>query len=147
MNKIECDYSKVFSEIYEILKYLPNDLSNKIPKYLKENIENNRDKDYKYKYDANLKVYENEMMEETKDFIAGLYLNYICDEQEKDELIDICVKNDQKKEKELRKKYNPNDLFNKNINKKRVPQNMEMIKYKENFWKKIVNKIKGIFGS
>ncbi len=145
MNKVECNYAKMFSELYEIFNYLPNELLSKIPEELKENIINNRDKLYKYQYNSELKIYENQMMDETKDFIAGLYLNYMCDQSEKDVLLKECTENDMKYEKMLREKYNPDDIFKNEIMVEKTSKNNELIEYKETFLKKIINKIKGIW--
>lgn len=144
MNKVECNYAKMFSELYEIFNYLPEELLSKIPEELKENIINNRDKLYKYQYNSELKIYENQMMDETKDFIAGLYLNYMCDQSEKDVLLNECTKNDEKDERILREKYNPDDIFKDEIKVEKTSASNDLIEYKETFLKKLINKIKGI---
>ena len=79
--------------------------------------------------------------------------NTNCDcenEEEKEELIRAYSNNDKKRNEELREKYNPDNIF-KNKNKEReVEQITEEItaiaEYKkENFIKKLLNKIKRLF--
>ena len=41
----------------------------------------------------------------------------------------------------MREKYNPNDIFKKNIKQ----NNNDIVKYKESIFKKIINKLKNIF--
>ena len=44
-------------------------------------------------------------------------LNYIANEQEKNEINNILAENEKKYEEELREKYNPDNLFKKKENK------------------------------
>ena len=83
-------------------------------------------------------------VDETKDFIAGLYLNYMCDQSEKNVLLNECTKNDEKDERILREKYNPDDIFEDEIKAEKPSASNDLIEYKETFLKKLINKIKGI---
>jgi len=80
-----------------------------------------------------------------------LDLNYWCNsEEEKQELLKAYSNNDKKREKELREKYNPDNIF-KNKNKEIEQEKTEeettaLVKYKEeSFIKKIINRIKRFF--
>ena len=75
--------------------------------------------------------------------IALFHTNYWCDTlTQKEELRKIFSDNFIKNEKEKREKYNPDNIFKK---RKRVAQEkVELIQYKENIWKRIINKIKHI---
>ena len=67
------------------------------------------------------------------------------DEDKKQRLLEILDENERKYQEELREKYNPDDLFNKDnkIKKDSVAnQNTSIIEYKdENSFKKLLNKI------
>ncbi len=88
MNNNTKNYKKVFSEVYEIFKYMPYDVVEKIPDSLLKEIENCRDKDYIFEYNESKSLEEQNIFEETKDFISGVYINYCADGEEKKELLD-----------------------------------------------------------
>ena len=44
-----------------------------------------------------------------------LMLNYIANEQEKNEINNILAENEKKYEEELKEKYNPDNLFKKKV--------------------------------
>ena len=159
MEKITTNYSKVFSETYEIFKYLPKDFLEKIPKQLIDVVSDNRDMDYVFEYDTNKKLEEQDIYEETKEFISSLYLTYYCDDNKKEEILSIMKDNTEKREKELREKYNPDKIFeNKNEIEKTEKIEEEKIKEtenqeenslvikKESLVVRVINKIKEIFG-
>ena len=72
MNNNTKNYKKVFSEVYEIFKYMPYDVVEKIPDSLLKEIENCRDKDYIFEYNESKSLEEQNIFEETKDFIKHL---------------------------------------------------------------------------
>ncbi len=148
MGIITTDYKKVFSELYEIFKYLPDDFKKKIPEELLEIIKDNRNENYIFKYDKSKKLEEQDIYEETKAFITYLYLNYYCSFEEKENLIKIMKKNSIKKEEELRKKYNPDRIFEKNEicgNIDDTSNNSNITLKKDNFFMNIIYKIKSLF--
>ena len=88
---------------------------------------------------------------ETFIILAILNLNYWCESKERKKiLIAIYAENDKKREKAIKEKYNPDNLFKskKNINNEIVKKSQEetsLIKYKEkNFILKLIDKIKNI---
>ena len=92
---------------------------------------------------------EQGISKEALSMIALIHLNYWCEnEQEKAELIKIFKSNDYKNEEEKRLKYSPDNIFkNKKevVHKEEESQNMQMVEYKENVFKRIINYIKSIF--
>ena len=102
---------------------------------------------YNKKIVANKPLQEQELSSETLEILAVLNYNYWCkDEVKKKELLDLYYKNDLKKEKESREKYNPDNIFkNKNIVNK-PEENVSMVVIEEkSVLKKIINFIKRIF--
>ena len=94
------------------------------------------------------------LKDKTKSLITMIYLNYLCDETQKKNTQLILKNNEEKYQKELREKYNPDNIFNHNqvIKEKKeienyteTKQNMQMIEYKESIVRKIINKILKIF--
>ena len=77
-------------------------------------------------------------------------MNYWCDSQdEKNKLKELFENNEIKYQTELREKYNPDNLFKnrqKSVENDYAKENtMAMVEYKESIFRKIINKIKGIF--
>ena len=137
-----------YSEVITILSYLPDDYWNKIPKEKRDFYFNNMNKDYKYKYDILKPFNEQKTMKETKVILGKLFKRYLATEEEKKIIIKEEQEEFQRIEEEKRKKYNPDDLFNKNL-KNTVINNQEInlpveIK-KENVFQKVFNHIKNIF--
>ena len=137
-------YKKSLSEVYEILKLMPNTIKNKIPKKMRKIIENERDKNYKIIVNAPLN--KEDFQYETIVFLGMLYRDFLCDDNEKN-LLQQNEKNLEKQyEEELRKKYNPDDLFKCKRNAKTEENESLLVKVKERKWyEKIFDLIKGIF--
>ena len=150
MIKVSENYKKAFVELEAVLKCLNYDDYNKIPKNLINEIEQNKDKEYKYEYNETLEYYKWNFMPETKALLYNIFKNYLATEKQmedlrKKELIEI-----NKLEEEKKKKYNTENIF-KNSGLKNSQQEKKdkecnkIIKYKESFIKRIFRKIKSIF--
>lgn len=150
MIKVSENYKKAFVELEAVLKCLNYDDYNKIPKNLINEIEQNKDKEYKYEYNENLEYYKWNFLPETKALLYNIFKNYLASEKQiedlrKKELIEI-----NKLEEEKKKKYNTENIF-KNSELKNSQQEKKdkecnkIIKYKESFIKRIFRKIKSIF--
>ena len=93
---------------------MSEELKNKIPKKIQENIKNKMDKDYQFFIEDD--DYENvELLEDTEKILSVLYTDYLSTEEERELILN--------KEKILESKKN-NNLNNININdffeKKRI---------------------------
>ncbi|MEI3392472.1 MAG: hypothetical protein V8R39_05260 [Clostridia bacterium] len=99
------EYSRNYTEVLEILKYIPIDEYNKIPKQKIEFYEKYKDRSYKYEYNFN------SISKNTKCILTNLYKDYIANDKEKELINSILNLNWQKKEYEKRKLYNPNSIF------------------------------------
>ena len=95
------EYSRNYTEVLEILKYIPIDEYNKIPKQKIEFYEKYKDRSYEYEYNFNI------ISKNTKCILT----NYIANDKEKELINSILNLNWQKKEYEKRKLYNPNSIF------------------------------------
>ena len=150
MIKVSENYKKAFVELEAVLKCLNYDDYNKIPKNLINEIEQNKDKEYKYEYNETLEYYKWNFIPETKALLYNIFKNYLATEKQiedlrRKELIEI-----NKLEEEKKKKYNTENIF-KNSELKNSQQEKKdkecnkIIKYKESFIKRIFRKIKSIF--
>lgn len=145
-----------YTEIYEILNYMPINYIRKLPKELLNLFEQKRNKEYKYCINTEKKISEQEMLTETKAILANLYRDFWAT-PEKKEIILQKEKNERDLyQNELRKKYNIDNIFKNNSQSKYIMQNddfkdktfsnnVAVVEYKESILKKIINKIKSIF--
>lgn len=151
---IENTCYNAYTEVYEILSYMPISYVQKIPNELLNLFEKKRNKEYKYNVDTKKKINEQDMLVKTKAILSTLYKEYWADSSTKEKIL-------QKEEKErieyqnaLREKYNPENIFQTNNYSKETTQNKsnktlnsnDTIEiYKDNFWKKFISKLKNIF--
>ncbi len=141
--------AKVYSEVYGVLNAIDEEYRRKVPKKMIELITKNKDNSMKIRYDMTMPLTEQNISKEALSMIALIHLNYWCEnEQEKAELNRIFKENAIKNEEERRLKYSPDNIFkNKKevVHKKEESQNMQMVEYKENVFKRVINFIKSIF--
>ena len=87
------NFNKACKELYICLKNIDDTMYEKIPtKFLKLIIEN-MDSDYCFCYDYNKKIYEQNLLEETKNLIGYIYYNYWTDKLEKEKFKNIVINN------------------------------------------------------
>ena len=119
------EYSIVLSEAYIIINRFDKELYLKLPKNLINFIKDNRNTEFEFKYDSNKKLIEQDIKEETKSLISGIYLNYCVNETEKQKLLAICEENERKYQDKLREKYNPDNIFKKdNLSQHTIQDNV-----------------------
>lgn len=136
---------EIYSEVYEILILLGDRFINKLPENLFNLIENQRLDSYNPQYDLERPLEEQNIREETIDIIALCYLNYWCEtEEEKNELKQIFEDNESKYQKELREKYNPDNLFKNKQMENKETEEKSLIEYKKSLFRIIIDKIKQI---
>lgn len=140
------EYAMAYTEVSEILKYVPDEDVNKIPKEKLEFYKSNMDNEYSYKLDMTKEFEEQEMSDITKAILANIFRDYWATPYQK-EIIEKKEKYDlEKLEEEKREKYNPDNIF-KNKLEETVVENTNLpaeIK-KETFFKKLISFIKGVF--
>lgn len=130
---------KVFSEVYAILKMLGNTYINKLPEKVYNLICNSKDENYIPVYMESKSFEEQNIKKQTVAIIALLHLNYWCDtENEKENLKSIIFNNGINLEKELRAKYNPDQIFKNKLKKTEEVTALVEIKQK-NIFEKIID--------
>ena len=151
---VSTEYSEAIVEVLDILHYSENDIIEKIPKKLIEFWERNKSTTYKPNLDHSKPINEMKLKDKTKSLITMIYLNYLCDKTQKKNTQLILKNNEEKYQKELRGKYNPDNIFNGNQVKKEekeienyteTKQTTQMIEYKESLFTKIKNIILKFF--
>lgn len=137
-------------ELTQIIKLLPIEEFNKIPSDLTNYLEKIEDKNYSTKIKAIEDISENNIMEETKNNLAYIFLNYLADKETKKEYEMLLQENEFRHQKELQEKYNIEKIFKQRQETKynsEVEQetiSLTIIK-KKKLLNKIIEKIKNIF--
>ena len=135
------DLSKIYSEVYAVLNVLGNEYINKIPSTIYQYIVDEKDNSVQMCYDVNKTIDEQKISEETLMFISYLNLQYWCSEDEKQELLKKYKQNDERIEKELKEKYNVDNLF-KNRQNYQQKEESQLIEYKpKNYLKVLIEKV------
>lgn len=148
---VDIKYANAYSEVLEILKYIPVEDYNKIPKTKIELFKINANNDYSFTYNPSKTLEEQEVSKLTKGIIAILFRDYWATEIQRNKIITKQNYDRIKIEKEKQEKYNAdifknrNNRYEYNGEKDNNTNELAMIKYKESLFKKLINKIKCIF--
>lgn len=139
---------EIYSEVYGILNMLGNNYIMKLPSSLYKMIEEKKSNEYNPKYDSEVALEEQNIRRESISMIALFHLNYWCSSnEEKENLRTIFKDNETKYQTELRRKYNPDNLFKRHSSEQKessITKEVAMVEYKESILKKFINKIKDI---
>ena len=135
---MENSLTKAYAEVDKVLSYMESKYVEKIPKKLRELFKNEKEKNYEPNINPKVPLNQQNLQRKTLAILAMLNLSYWCEnEEEKQKLLKIYSENDKKKEEEMRKKYNPDNLF-----KEKNKENTQIVEYKkQSFILKILNKI------
>jgi len=143
---VSVEYMVSYSQILEILKYIPKEDYNKIPKNMIELFENNCYRESKFKYDPEKTLQEQNITNITRIIIAILFRDYWSTEEQRDKIKKV-------QDQERLKQVDINDVFkgNKqkietdNIEEYNVSEKLPIVVEKDNIFKRIINKIRRIF--
>ncbi len=125
---MEDNYSKAYKEIVEILKYVPEESVNKIPKEMRDMFEAEQLKTYNFQIDTEKPFEEQELLEETKAILANIFRDYWATDYQKSRIIEKENQDREEFERQKREKYNPNDIFknrNTSTNDNNISQNIQ----------------------
>lgn len=142
------EFAEAAAEVNELLGYFPKEYVEKIPAKLREFFDKVRKKDYVSNIDPYKFLDEQDLKPKTKSLITVLYRNYWCDEEERKKLDKILIENDRKYEEELRKKYNPDNIFKKKkiVEETEEVEETSLMVYDNKIWyKRIVEFINNLF--
>lgn len=147
---MEKKYARAYTEVLEILKHIPQEEFDRIPKSEIQFYEDNCDKSYKYEYNQNITVDKQIISREANTVIVAIYMNYFANEKQKGIIEKILKQNSIEAEKSKAEKYDIDKIFEKNkeqnVADKSNSDNLPVdISKKESFITKIINKIKSLF--
>ena len=141
------NYPKAYTEVLELLKYMPENDVNKIPKKLLDIFEYKKDTNYSFIIDKNQDFSKLKILDETEAIMVNIFRDYWASPEQKAK-IKAKMQNDMKIiEEEKRARYNPDKLFAMKSDKEIEKCNnaeLPIIVKKEHFYNKIINAIKKI---
>ena len=139
------EFAEASAQINEIIQYMPKSKEEKVPYKLRDFFKKVAIQNDELKIDPYKPLNEQNLTNKTKDLIAILYRNYWCDEEKRKLLDKKLIQNDMQYEMKLEKKYDVDNIFNKRIKSTDIPRedvNNSLSIIKENFLKKLINKIR-----
>ena len=145
---------KVYSEVLGVLLTLGDSYYSKVPENILTFLKDNCDHGYLPEYDRNKRIEDLDISEEARMFLTMLKIKYWCkDEEEKNEVRKLLKLNQDKYNTELRKKYNPDNIFENreneaestNVEQPKKSTDIITKEEKQNWFKRFLIKIKSFF--
>lgn len=109
---VDSKYGIAYSEVLEILKHIPIEDYNKIPRNEIELFETYADKDFTFNYDSSKTLEEQNVSNITKGIIILLFRDYWATELQRNKIIEK-QNYDRHIIEEQKIGFNPNDVFNR----------------------------------
>ncbi len=126
------EINKRLVEVEYILRKLDDEYINKIPQEVWDYINKNKDKNYVFEYDNDKILSEQNLNIDTISILTYINMEYLLEEKERRELLELLKKDDMVAEQQKKEKYNPEDLFK---NKKEEPKEpISLIEVKVEKW-------------
>lgn len=149
-NNVEIsEYRIAATEVVYILDYFSEEFKANIPTNFLKFLNEQAIPDYNPNFDFSHGLDRLELRNKTKALLAMIYRNYMCSEKEKVEYEKNLKQNENTYQIELREKYNPDNIFQKDkkeyntLNNER--DNVQLVKYKESKLIKFINWFKKLF--
>lgn len=141
------EYAKAYVEILEVINKIDKEYKDKIPEKLLDFFENNKDLKYEFKVE-NMNS-QKPFLRETVVILTVLEQKYWANDEEREILNRVLKENEEKHQKEIREKYNPNRIFEKSKKEKVKEETNDkdetsLREVKENIFVKIKKMIKNI---
>lgn len=126
------DLNKRLVEVEYILRKLEEEYIKKIPQEIWDYIEENKDKNYIFKYDDSKNLLEQNLNIDTISILTYINIEYLLDEKQKMEMIEFFKKDKSIAEQEKAELYNPEDIFK--TKKENKEQETSLIEVKITKW-------------
>ena len=108
---VDSKYGIAYSEVLEILKHIPIEDYNKIPRNEIELFETYADKDFIFNYDSSKTLEEQNVSNITKGIIILLFRDYWATEIQRNKIVSKQNYDRVKLEEKKKEKYNPDNIF------------------------------------
>lgn len=143
-------YSKAYTEVLAVISCFSEEEYLKIPESKIKFFEENKDREYDFKINPEVDLFEQNISKEANAILITLFRDYFATDRQKEILNSLLKQNQEKLEEEKREKYNPDNIFKKEvteteeIKEEKIKDNKQIIEYKskESFFAKFINFIK-----
>lgn len=147
---VDIQYANAYTEVLETLKNISQEDYNKVPKEKINLFEQNANKEYIFDYDSTKTLEEQNVSKIARAIIAILFRDYWATDEQRDKIKAFQNNKRQQIEEENKQKYNT-DIFKNRTNIANESQsgqaeNMQLVEYKENIFKRILGFFKKMFG-
>ena len=139
-------YSNVAAEVLEVLKNSSEEVLQKIPNSVIDDIEAFSNKGHHCELDLGKSLEEQQLLPETLDVLAGMYIDYCGTEEEKKEYYSK-LENESEVSK-IQNVKNYDEMFSKSNQNEKVEENKKtdiQVIEEISWFKKIINKIFSLF--
>ena len=139
---LKTNYANAYKEVLIILDNLIKEDYDKIPKEYIEFLKSNCNNEYEFYYDNSKTFEEQELLDDTKYILFGLFEKFGATELQKEKIKTFKDNYYRKIEEEKREQYNPDDIFKKVntiIETSENNSNTKLIEYKETVFTKLKN--------
>lgn len=139
------EYTKSLVEVHNVIKYLKQGELNKIPPDVLKMIDENKDKNYQWKYDETKSLKEQKLSRTAIAILSYINMEYLLNEQQKQYMSKLHNYNEIKLAKQKQENNNFKNIFK---DKKKEPMKIQqaLVKIeKEKWFEKILKKIRNIF--
>lgn len=143
--------NQAFTEVYDIIIHMEDEIIKKIPQNFLNIIKNNRDLSWELNIDYNQSINTQNILHESRIILSLIYRDYICTSEERNQLLKKDKIEIQKEEEIISKKYKIDFETRKEKNKQmneiqKEEKNVYIQEIKQEKWyEKIINKILKFF--
>lgn len=148
---MKSNYPKAYTEVLEILKFIPQQDVEKIPKDIREMMEKKKDDTYHFTVQGTDDFSKLKILDETEAIFVNFFRDYWATPEQRDKIIAKQIYDKKDIEEEKNKKYNSKDIFKSDTESNSQERSEQAIKdnlpleYKETFFVKIINFMKKLF--
>lgn len=147
------EYGEAAVEVLDILDNTKKEDVKKIPSSFIKFLVDNASQDYVVNLDHSKPISELNIKEKTKEILGVIYINWWCDKKDQEQYKEKIKEQEMRKQEEIREKYDPNKIFeNKKVQEHnkleettKEKETFTIIEYKDNIFKRIINKILKLF--
>lgn len=144
------EYAVACTEVLEVLNYISKEDYNKVPRDVIQVLEKNKKDDIVFLYNPWKDINEQKMSETGRMMLASFFHDYWATEVQKNKIKAFQNNKRHQIEEENRQKYNTNIFKNRNttINESQNEQaeNIQLVEYKENIFRRILRFFRKMFG-
>lgn len=135
----------LYKDVYTIIEMMDNEMRSKINKRFINFLLENQDLNFKGTINNKIPLKEQNLRKEIKLMLSQIYIDYFCEEEKRKKILNIEKKN-------IENFYSRNIFekpYAKKVNRetsmKEINNNLNIVKYKENIFTKIINRIRKFF--